>query len=197
MYEIRKQKNEIREKYKALRQAISPDKKAQMDERICSTFVNLATYRYASVLLMYSPKADEVNILPIAERALADGKKIAFPRCIPETHDMQYHYITSLNELKPGTYGLLEPTPDLPVYDRESTAPSACIVPALVYDRGGYRLGYGKGYYDRYLGSYIGSKVGMIYSDYIIDALPRGRFDLSVDFIVTEKGLRVVDANKR
>lgn len=197
MYEIRKQKNDIREKYKALRMAISPEKKAEMDERICESFLKLATYRYASVLLMYSPKSDEVNILPIAERALADGKKIAFPRCIPETHDMQYHYITSLDQLKKGTYGLLEPTPDLPVYDRESTAPSACIVPALVYDKRGFRLGYGKGYYDRYLGSYIGSKVGMIYSDYIIDALPRGRFDLSVDFIVTEKGLRVVDTNKR
>ncbi len=193
MYEIRKRKNDIREKYKALRAAISPSDKALMDEKICNSFFSLATYRYADVILMYSPKADEVNILPIAECALADGKKIAFPRCIPESHDMEYHYITSLEDLKPGTYGLLEPTADLPVYDRASTVPTACIVPALVYDKHGYRLGYGKGYYDRYLGKYIGSKVGMIYSDYIIDSLPRGRFDLSVDFIVTEKGLRVTD----
>ena len=193
MYEIRKRKNDIREKYKALRAALAPEKKAQMDEKICKAFFNLATYRYASVLLMYAPKPDEVNIMPIAERALADGKQIAFPRCIPETHDMEYHFITSTDQLKKGAYGLLEPTPDLPVYDRESSVPTACIVPALVYDKRGYRLGYGKGYYDRYLGSYIGSKVGMIYSDYIIDSLPRGRFDLSVDFIVTEKGLRVVD----
>lgn len=193
MYEIRKRKNDIREKYKALRAAIPPDVKVGMDEKICSIFTSLATYRYASVLLMYAPKSDEVNIFPIAEKALADGKKVAFPRCIPETHDMEYHYITSLDQLKKGTYGLLEPTSDLPVYDRNSTAPSACIVPALVYDKRGFRLGYGKGYYDRYLSSYIGSKVGMIYSDYIIDSLPRGRFDLSVDFIATEKGIRVVD----
>ena len=193
MYEIRKRKNDIHEKYKALRAAIPADIKVSMDEKICSIFTSLATYRYASVLLMYAPKSDEVNIFPIAEKALADGKKVAFPRCIPETHDMEYHYITSLDQLKKGTYGLLEPTADLPVYDRNSTAPSACIVPALVYDKRGFRLGYGKGYYDRYLSSYIGSKVGMIYSDYIIDSLPRGRFDLSVDFIATEKGIRVVD----
>ncbi len=193
MYEIRRRKNDIREKFKALRAAIPPEKKAQMDEKICQSFISLATYRYASVLLMYAPKGDEVDVFPIARRALEDGKQVAFPRCIPETHDMEYHYVTSLDQLKKGTYGLLEPTPDLPIYDRASTAPSACIVPALVYDKGGYRLGYGKGYYDRYLGSYIGSKVGMIYSDYIIDSLPRGRFDLSVDFIATEKGIRVVD----
>lgn len=193
MYEIRKRKNDIREKYKALRQAIPSDVKREMDTKICNAFFGLATYRYASVLLMYAPKADEVNVFPIAERALADGKKVAFPRCIPQTHDMEYHYVTSLEQLKSGAYGLLEPTADLPVYDRNSTAPTACIIPALVYDKQGYRLGYGKGYYDRYLGSYIGSKIGMIYSDYIIETLPRGRFDLSVDVIVTEKGLRVVN----
>ncbi|MBO5220627.1 MAG: 5-formyltetrahydrofolate cyclo-ligase [Clostridia bacterium] len=191
MYEIRKRKNDIRTKYKALREAIPPEKKADMDAKICSTFLGLATYRYASVLLMYAPKSDEVNIMPIAERALADGKKVAFPRCIPDTHDMEYHFITSLDQLEKGTYGLLEPTPDLPVYDRESVEPTACIVPALVYDKRGFRLGYGKGYYDRYLGSYTGSKVGMIYSEFIIDTVPRGRFDLSVDFIVTERGLKV------
>jgi 5-formyltetrahydrofolate cyclo-ligase len=191
MYEIRKRKNDIRVKYKALREAIPPEKKAQMDAKICTTFLGLATYRYASVLLMYAPKSDEVDIMPIAERALADGKKVAFPRCIPDTHDMEYHFITSLDQLKKGTYGLLEPTPDLPVYDRESVEPTACIVPALVYDKRGFRLGYGKGYYDRYLGSYTGSKVGMIYSEFIIDTVPRGRFDLSVDFIVTERGLKV------
>ena len=193
MYEIRKRKNDIREKYKALRAAISPEKKAQMDEKICRSFISLATYRYASVLLMYAPKGTEVDIFPIARQALADGKKVAFPRCIPESHDMEYHYVTSLDQLKKGAYGLLEPSEDLPIYDRSSTAPSACIVPALVYDKNGYRLGYGKGYYDRYLGSYPGSKVGMIYSDFIINDLPRGRFDLSVDFIATEKGIRVVD----
>lgn len=196
MYEIRKKKNDIREKYKALRAAIAPDKKLAMDAKICNTFTSLATYRYAAVLLMYAPKSDEVNIFSIAERALADGKQIAFPRCRPETHDMDYHFVTSLDQLEKGAYGLLEPPSELPVYDRESTLPSACIVPALVYDKGGYRLGYGKGYYDRYLGLYLGSKVGMIYSDYIIDRLPRGRFDLNVDFIVTEKGIRVVEGKK-
>ena len=149
-------------------------------------FPELCLTGYTCADLFYRP-----GLLADAERALADGKKVAFPRCIPDTHDMEYHFITSLDQLEKGTYGLLEPTPDLPVYDRESVEPTACIVPALVYDKRGFRLGYGKGYYDRYLGSYTGSKVGMIYSEFIIDTVPRGRFDLSVDFIVTERGLKV------
>ena len=145
MYEIRKRKNDIRAKYKALRAELDRTLKAEMDAKICENFFSLATYRYASVLLMYSPKPDEVNVLPIAERALRDGKKVAFPRCIPDSHDMEYYYVTSLDQLTRGSYGLLEPTTDLPLYDRESTEPSACIIPAIVYDKGGYRLGYGKG----------------------------------------------------
>ncbi len=192
MNEIRKRKNDIRTHYKQIRAELDRDKKAAMDEAICSYFTTLATYRYASVLLMYAPKKDEVNVYPLAERALADGKKVAFPRCIEETHDMNYHFVEDLSVLEKGSYGLLEPPSHLPVYDCESKATAACIVPALVYDSKGYRLGYGKGYYDRYLSGFTGSKVGMIYTDFIIDQLPRGRFDLNVDFLVTEKGLRVL-----
>ncbi len=191
MYEIRRRKNEIREKYKPLRALIPADVKKQMDEKICKTFLSLATYRYASILLLYAPKSDEVDVMPIALQALRDGKMVAFPRCIPESHDMEYHFITSLDQLERGSYGLLEPTPELPKYDIEMTQPTACVIPALVYDKKGYRLGYGKGYYDRYLGKFHGSKVGMVYSDFIIDSIPRGRFDLSVDFIVSEKGIKV------
>lgn len=191
MYEIRKRKNEIREKYKAQRALIEPSLKADMDNKICESFISCATYRYASVLLMYAPKHDEVNVIPIALKALSDGKKVAFPRCIPDTHDMVYHYVESLDMLEKGSYGLLEPPAELPSYDRASPESAVCIVPAIVYDRKGFRLGYGKGYYDRYLGGFTGSKVGMIYTELIIDSLPRGRFDLSVDFMVTERGIRV------
>lgn len=191
MYEIRKRKNEIRDKYRALRMALDPELKASMDERICRNFMASATYRYASVLLMYAPKSDEVDVMPIARQAIADKKKVAFPRCIPDTHDMDFYFVEDIDEMERGSYGLLEPSDTLPIYDRSSGESSACIVPALVYDKKGYRLGYGKGYYDRYLGSFTGSKVGLIYSDFLIDEVPRGRFDLSVDFMVTERGIKV------
>ncbi len=192
MFDIKRQKDAIREVYKPKREAIPADVKAELDRKIFDTFTSLATYRYASVLLLYYPKPDEVNILPIAEKALQDGKKVAFPRCMPDIHDMNYHFITSVDDLKEGTYGIFEPDENLPKYDRESGEPAACIIPALVYDKKGYRLGYGKGYYDRYLSSYTGTKVGMIYNDFILDTVPRGRFDLAVDFLVTENGIRVV-----
>jgi 5-formyltetrahydrofolate cyclo-ligase len=62
----------------------------------------------------------------------------------------------------------------------------------MSYDKKGYRLGYGKGYYDRYLSSRNTVKIGVCYSQFLSDSIPRGRFDLSVDLIVTEKGIITV-----
>jgi len=62
-------------------------------------------------------------------------------------------------------------------------------LPAIIYDKKGYRLGYGKGYYDRFLSSVKGTKAGLIYSDFIIDEIPHGRYDLRADVVITEKGV--------
>ena len=60
-----------------------------------------------------------------------------------------FHYITDLSQLKEGSFGVLEPTEDLPVADNPENA--LMVVPALSLDSFGYRLGYGGGYYDRFL----------------------------------------------
>ena len=70
------------------------------------------------------------------------------------------------------------------------TGGAVCFVPGLVYDRSGYRLGYGKGFYDRYLSAFTGGKIGVVYSDYVIGSVPRGRYDVTVDILLTEKGMR-------
>ena len=72
-----------------------------------------------------------------------------------------------------------------------------CFVPGLVYDKAGYRLGYGKGFYDRYLSSFTGCTIGVVYSDYILPEVPRGRFDMSVDILLTEKGVKVTKTAKK
>ena len=55
-----------------------------------------------------------------------------------------------------------------------------------------FRLGYGKGFYDRYLSEFKGSRIGIVYSDYIMPTVPRGRFDVSVDILLTENGVKTV-----
>ena len=80
----------------------------------------------------------------------------------------------------------------LPIPDPEKDLGSAvCFVPGLVYDKAGYRLGYGKGFYDRYLSHFSGCTLGVVDSDYILPTVPRGRFDVSVNILLTEKGVKM------
>ncbi len=194
MYEIRLRKKELRDKYSQLRRQLDAAYKLKSDGKICNLVLSLASYRFANTVLMYAPKPDEVNVMRIAEKALADGKTVAFPRCNKENTTMKYLIVTSLDQLEVGAYGLLEPPMDFPEFEIGGSVGGTdhvlCIIPALLYDSEGYRLGYGKGYYDRCLSLFKGTKLGVAYSGFVCDKVPRGRFDLSVDVLVTEKGVR-------
>lgn len=196
-YEIRAQKCEMREHYKALRHALPGQEKEENDRKVCSFFLASITYRYAKILLAYAPLPDEIDIMPIVRQALADGKTVAFPRCDDEKCTMEYHVVKDPAELVSGAYGIREPAPSCPVLrlDENELSHPVCIVPGVVFDTAGFRIGYGKGYYDRYLAAFSGVKVGMVYSDFILPTVPRGRFDLAVEVMVTEKGVRAVHAN--
>ncbi len=166
--------------------------KAARDGAICKAAISLVSFRYAEYVLMYAATENEIDVTPIAREALARGKKVAYPRCDKESHTMQYHIVTSPEELYPDAYRILEPPPENPVYDPQKDLGSAvCFVPGLVYDKAGFRLGYGKGFYDRYLSAFSGCTVGVVYSDYVLPAVPRGRYDVSVNILLTEKGVKM------
>lgn len=189
---VRDQKNAIREKYRALRAEMDEDEKRRRDSAIAQVATSMASFRLAEYVLMYAPTGEEIDITEIARRALELGKKVLFPVCSKEEHTMVYRQISSLDELSPGAYGLNEPAADAPDYDPARDAGSAiCFVPGLVYDRAGYRVGYGKGFYDRYLSSFTGCKIGVVYDDCILRQVPRGRFDVKVDILLCEKGVRM------
>lgn len=185
---IKELKTEIRNTYKEKRKTISLEDRKLMDSAICKKFLSLSSYRFADTVLLYSPLKYEIDTLTIATDALSKGKKVAFPRCI-EDNQMVYHYISSLDDLSPGMYGIREPNDTLPIFTPAAADRVICVLPAIVYDKSGYRLGYGKGYYDRFLSDFKGTKAGLIYSDYILENIPHGRFDLRSDFVITEKGV--------
>ncbi len=195
---IKKQKDDMRDEYKQRRLEMSMEERQARDEAICRAAESLVSFRYAEFVLMYAATQGEIDVTPIAEEALRRGKTVLFPRCDKKTHTMQYHSVKSLDELVVDSYGILEPPAENPVYDVENQKGSAvCLVPGLVYDKAGYRLGYGKGFYDRYLSAFSGCTIGVVYSDYILNEVPRGRFDVSVDILLTEKGVKVTkDAKK-
>lgn len=189
MKDIRPIKTELRQKYRSLRQNMPQEIKDRFDEAIADQVMRLWQYKRQSVLLIYVSTPIEVDTKRIIERALGDGKRVAVPRCVPNTRNMEFYYIRSLADLEPGSFGVLEPKPNPQNLYKESEG-GLCIVPAFSYDWRGFRLGYGKGYYDRFLSRFEGNMVGICYSECVQRSLPHGRFDRPVELLVTEKYLR-------
>lgn len=183
---IKQKKIEYRCKYKKIRSSIDFQLKEKLDKKLSLNFLSCDEYKKAEVVFAFISKDIEVETKEIITQALADGKKVAVPRCNTEERLMDFYYINSFDDLVKGAYNLMEP-------DKEKCrlvtqySSGVCIIPGLVFDRDGYRIGFGKGYYDRFLSSYKGVSIGVCYSRCLEVELPRGYFDRPVDIIVTEK----------
>lgn len=177
------QKTHLRKTHLAARKALPPEEKQRLDRAVFTRFTALSQYKAAKTLLCYVSSAIEVDTRAILQHALQAGKTVAVPRCIPGTTEMEFHMITSLSVLSPGAYGILEPPQDTPLCTALSDA--LCVVPALCFDKHGYRVGYGKGYYDRFLARFSGETLGLIYEEDFVAAVPRDAFDRRVSCLVT------------
>lgn len=190
---VREIKMQLRTDYKKKRAAITPDEKSAMDAEIVRRIIGLRSYNYADNLLLYYPLPEEIDVLPLAAQAIADGKSVYFPVSW-EKGIMEFRRVVDLNsEFSLGKFGIKEPNDKCPLLDKSAVkGASLVIMPALSFDRDGYRLGYGKGYYDRYLIDLSASVIGVVYDSLLAERLPRGKFDRHADLVLTEKQLIIV-----
>lgn len=193
---IKEYKISLRNKYKKIRSSMDPIEKMKMDKSIMMKVLSLREYKKEDTIFIYVSKPIEVDTFRIIERALKDNKKVAVPRCITETREMDFYYIKSLDDLEVGTFGVLEP-----VVSKCSIVTDLrkglCIVPGFSFDRFGYRLGYGMGYYDRFLSNFTGTTVGICYYNCMRNELPHGYFDRPVDIMVTNFYIKTLQRDKK
>ncbi len=189
--DIRPIKKQMRAEAKESRLSMEASIKCSYDKKICNKLLNLWAVRETDTFLCYVSTAIEVDTKEFIRVLLDSGKKVAVPRCEGGPSEMNFYYINSLDELSAGSFGVLEPNSDGEKILTE-TENTICIVPAFMFDKSGYRLGYGKGYYDRYLSRYKGTTIGICYSENIKEELFHGKYDRTVDMIVTEKSILTV-----
>jgi 5-formyltetrahydrofolate cyclo-ligase len=183
---IREVKKNLRARYRKFREHMDPEQKLAKDCSIQSRLLALAEYSRADTLFTYVSKPIEVDTISLIKAAFANHKRVAVPRCVPETRGMEFYYIQSLDDLEKGTFGVLEPVPSKCQLVTDYSK-GLCIVPGLCFDAQGYRLGYGKGYYDRFLADFKGDTVGICYAGCVQWNLPHGYYDKPVDLLITEK----------
>ncbi|MGN0525886.1 MAG: 5-formyltetrahydrofolate cyclo-ligase [Acutalibacteraceae bacterium] len=190
--DIRPIKKELRQKVREERKGLPKTVKSTLDKKICNRLLNLWVVRECDTFLCYVSTEIEVDTRKFISTLLKNGKKVAVPRCEGERSEMNFYYINSLEELRPGAFGVLEPVKEN-VNKLTHTENTVCIVPAFAFDKSGFRLGYGKGYYDRYLSRFKGCSIGICYDSNIKESLFHGKYDRNVNMVVTERRILSID----
>lgn len=194
--EIKQTKKEIREQYRRIREALPPEMRKSADEMIAKRLFDCAFYQNARFIYCYASLNDEAGTNMIIEEALRNGKRVALPR-VRGKRRMEFCFIKSPADLKPGFMGIKEPGPWCP----KAPAPfkdSLVLMPGIAFDRNGTRAGYGGGYYDTYLEGHAECiKAALAYSVQIAPEIPAAPADIKVDMIVTEKELIICSQDFR
>lgn len=168
----------LRSKYKELRKNIT--NKEEQNDIIFNKVINLEEYKQSELVLTYVTLKDEVDTIKLIEYSLKNGKKVAVPKC--EGNDIVFYYISSLEDLENGKFGILEPKTNKAVKNLNN---SICIIPGLAFDKQNNRIGYGRGFYDRFLENYNGIKIGLTYKECVCDKIDAEINDIKMDRIIT------------
>jgi 5-formyltetrahydrofolate cyclo-ligase len=187
-------KARLRRKARVQRVELPAEQRAAWSAAVGERLLELDEWREARVIGLYAPLRCEVDILPLAEEALARGKQVAFPRANPPSATLSFCRVQSLGELSPGAYGIPEP-PDVAARRVTLEEMDLLLVPGLAFDFEGQRLGFGGGYYDRLLSERgRGGEpyaIGVAFECQVLSALPVAPHDRPVDALVTEVRIRV------
>ena len=169
-------RREIREKKKAMSLSEIEERSARLGE----LFAQTDAYRQAKSLYGYMPYNQEVRTIPILERAIRDGKRVAVPKVYGDT--MKFIYLDDLTQVANSDMGIPEPIADAPVADDKT---ALVLMPGLAFDKAGHRIGYGGGFYDKFLTAEPNHPtVALCYDFQMYAHLDTEEFDIPVDMVI-------------
>ena len=112
-----------------------------------STFSPQPSTLSPQTIMAYWPLPDEVDIRPLIDALVQQGKTVLLPKVVDDEH-MELRRYTSRDDLTEGAFHIMEPV-GAPFVDVDLI--DVALVPGVAFDAAGHRLGRGKGYYDRFL----------------------------------------------
>ena len=203
-------KKDVRKKVLAVRDAILTADKTQYDARIREIITGMEEYREAEAILAYVSYRSEVDTTMLIQQALKDGKNVFAPKVTG--NEMEFWQISSLEDLRKGYRGILEPEQSISFTDwisRHIGSKVMMWMPGAAFDKERHRIGYGGGFYDRYLtrllqqseqtasadqtrtqsGGFILITAALAYSCQVLEQIPYEEHDVKPDVLVTEQGI--------
>lgn len=175
-------KKEARAFVKEYKKRMTVQQISELSKRITAKIIELKEFKEAEYIFTYVNYNQEVETIPLIKYCLETGKKVLVPKVYGSV--MHFHEISSLSELKPGKYGILEPDND----NISNQKSGFMVMPGLAFDRRLNRAGYGGGFYDKYLSDKKEIyKAAAAFQFQLVDSIETESYDLRPNMIVTEQ----------
>ncbi len=132
----------------------------------------------------YYPYNYELDTLEILRKFEAINFNILLPK-IKTNSQMNFFRWSTTDPLVTNTFGIPEPL------SKKIIQPDIILVPMVAFDENNNRIGYGGGFYDRYISKIKKLKkiltIGLAYSFQRVKKIPTNKYDIKLDYIITEK----------
>lgn len=137
-----------------------------------------------TVVAAYLPHRFEADPMPIVERAIALGARIALPHIASRVSPMRFLAWAPGDPLETSVFGT-----EQPLETAAALAPDIILTPLVGYDAALHRMGQGGGHYDRAFAHYPDAlRVGIAFSIQELPSVPMEPWDMPLHGVVTERG---------
>ncbi|WP_376696330.1 5-formyltetrahydrofolate cyclo-ligase [Wenzhouxiangella sp. EGI_FJ10305] len=184
-------KNDLRKQLIERRRSLPQSRRASSDAAIRQQVVQMCEQTRSQRIAGFVAHAGEPDLMPALEKLHQTGHET----CLPVVRDRRMHFCRWQPDARMAAnrFGIPEPI------DGDNLEPKALtlvFVPLVGFAPDGGRLGMGAGFYDRafaFCRERIGQLprlIGVAYSVQEVETLPTDEWDVPLDGIITEKGLR-------
>lgn len=192
-------KTEIRSRLLESRAALDERERRILDRRICEHLIRFLNGHDSLDLAAYAPFRGEPDLMPALAEMHRAGRRIHLP--VLRDRELEFRRWLPDAPMRENRYGIPEP-----VSGRACPPDRLALVfaPLVGFAPSGARLGMGAGYYDRTFAfcrephrDHRPLLVGTAYGLQEVDDLPVQDWDVLLDAVITEEGVREFDPNKK
>ncbi len=175
-------KDELRISMRQRRREITEEFKINASDLITKSIIPIISS--LKCVMIYLSSFNEPDTSLLVKYLMDNNIKVVVPVSNTETCTITPSYISSLDDLNKGAYGINEPKT---INKANVDDIDLILVPGIAFSVSGERIGFGKGYYDKLLEKFNGVKIGVCYDFQIVNHIPSSPHDIKMDMIVTEK----------
>ena len=187
--DLKEIKSNFRKKQYAIRKKLFSDNINNFNKSLFENFFKKINFETFLVVSSFISINTEIDTKELNNYILKKNKILCLPVISNKNEHLLFREFTNEDDMTDGFMNIREP-----INTNNILVPELLFVPCLAYDYNGFRLGYGGGYYDRTF-SYLKQNkkkyvsVGYAFDDQKVSQVPKDKFDIKLDYVITEKNL--------